>query len=198
MSHLIAVSAPVGGGKTSLVRSLAARIGDASAVHFDSYETLTDQPIESIRRWMRDGADIDQFVIHRLPEHLERLKRGEPVRDPLTGSETAAAKYIFFETPFGRLHHATGRWIDLAIWIDTPLDIALARNIREFTTRPEMQRNFNNWLHGYLDSYLEVVREILLLQRQSVGAAADITLDGRQDLESNTAVAAQEIARRLG
>jgi uridine kinase len=196
MSCLIAVSAPVGGGKTSLVNSLAARMEDATAIYFDSYETLTEQPIDEIRRWMSAGADIDEFVIPHLPDHLERLKAGVAVRDPLTGRDTRAARYIFFETPFGRQHRATGRLIDLAIWIDTPLDMSLARNIREFTTRPEMQEDFAGWLRGYLGSYLEVVRDVLELQRESVGAAAEITLDGREDLETNTTLAMQEIARR--
>ena len=109
MNYLVAVSAPVGGGKTSLVQGLASRMADATAIYFDSYEALTEQPIESIQRWMRDGADIDEFVITDLPEHLDRLKRGESVVDPLTGTETAAAKYILFETPFARQHGATGR-----------------------------------------------------------------------------------------
>lgn len=197
MNYLVAVSAPVGGGKTSLVQGLASRMVDATAIYFDSYEALTQQPIESIQRWMRDGADIDEFVIADLPEHLDRLKRGESVVDPLTGNETAAAKYILFETPFARQHGATGRHIDLSIWIDTPLDIALARNIREFTKRPEMPENFASWLHHYLDSYLEVVQELLRIQKQSVGTAAEFTLDGQSDLETNLGLAMSEITRRL-
>lgn len=197
MNYLVAVSAPVGGGKTSLVQGLASRMTDATTIYFDSYEALTQQPIESIQRWMRDGADIDEFVIADLPEHLDRLKRGESVVDPLTGTETAAAKYILFETPFARQHGATGRHIDLSIWIDTPLDIALARNIREFTKRPEIPENFASWLHDYLDSYLEVVRELLRIQKQSVGTAAEFTLDGQSDLETNLGLAMSEITRRL-
>ena len=197
MSYLVAVSAPVGGGKSSLVSGLSERMSDAAAIYFDSYETLTRRPIEEIRRWMEAGADIQDLVIPGLPEDIDRLRGGKAVVDPLTGREVAPAKYILFETPFARLHAATGAHIDLAIWIDTPLDVALARNIRELTDRPEMQRDFVPWLRAYLDSYLRVVHDLLRMQQEGVGAAADLVLDGQEPLDTNRRRAEEEILSRL-
>ena len=37
MSYIVAVAAPVGGGKTSLVKAIAEQIGDASTLHYDDY-----------------------------------------------------------------------------------------------------------------------------------------------------------------
>ena len=193
----MAVSAPVGGGKSTLVRGLLQRLPDSAAIHFDHYETLTERPLEDIARWMRDGADVDGFVIERLPEDIVKLRSGEAVVDPATGQEISPARTLLFETPFARLHRATGGAIDLAIWIDTPLDVALARNIREFTMRPEMYQDLGPWLRGYLDSYLETVREVLCLQQTVVGNAADLVLDGRSDVDTNVRLAAEEIGRRL-
>lgn len=170
---------------------------DAAALHFDSYETLTERPLEEIRDWMRDGAEIDDLDIPRLPEDLARLKRGESVVDPATGRTVEARRYILFETPFARRHRATGSDIDLAIWIDTPLDVALARNVLEFTRRPEMYDEFVPWLRRYLESYLETVRELLRMQQEVVGRAADLVLDGQEPLEANLRRAEEEIRSRL-
>lgn len=197
MGYVVAVSAPVGGGKTSLVRGLADRMRDATAIYFDSYETLTERPIEEIRQWMQAGADTGELVIPQLAEDIAGLLRGNAVVEPLTGRTVAPGKYIIFETPFARQHAATGAHIDLSIWIDTPLDMALARNLRELIDRPEMEENFVPWLRSYLDSYLAVVRELLLMQQDSVGEAADVVLDGRNDLEANLLLAEEEILARL-
>lgn len=197
MSRLIAVSAPVGGGKSTLTRALARSLGDATAIHFDHYETLTDRPIEEIRRWMLDGAALDDLVVERLPEDLARLKAGTPVVDP-TGVEITPGAYVLFETPFARQHQATGALIDLSIWIDTPLDVALARNLREFTRRPEMRAELVSWLGPYLDSYLDVVRDLLLMQQEQVGGNADLVLDGMATLDENVERARREIQARFG
>lgn len=175
----------MGGGKTTLVRALAQRLPGTATVHFDHYETLTEHPIDDLRRWMEAGADLGEFVIPHLAEHLARLRSGLPVVDPSTGQTIAAGPQILFETPFARQHEATGKSIDLSIWIDTPLDIALARNLRDFTARPELYDDFRPWLSGYLDNYLSTVRDLLTMQREVVGAAADLRLDGRATVETN-------------
>lgn len=187
----------MGGGKSSLVSGLARRLSDATAIYFDHYEDLTARPGDAIRDWMQRGARIDELVIARLAEDLASLKRGLAVVDPATGETIAAAKYILFETPFARQHSATGHEIDLAIWIDTPLDVALARNIREFTRRPQMYGELGPWLRQYLDSYLGFVRDLLRMQQEVVGAAADVVLAGQADLETNLERAEQEILARL-
>ena len=46
MNYVIAVAAPVGGGKTSYVREIARILEDASIVYYDHYENLTEKPVE--------------------------------------------------------------------------------------------------------------------------------------------------------
>lgn len=196
MSYVVSVSAPVGGGKTTLVQGLARSLGDATAIHFDNYETLSEHPPDDIRRWMRDGAGIDEFVIDELPEHLTLLKSGTPVTDP-TGVFIEPAEHVIFETPFARQHRATGALIDLAIWIDTPLDIALARNLGELERQPGMRRDLTGWLGPYLDSYLDFVRDLLIMQQEVVGAAADLVLDGLVKPQAIVDRATREVRARL-
>jgi uridine kinase len=142
---------------------------------------------------MEAGADLQEFVIPYLEDHLAELKSGQPVVDPATGQTIPAGPRILFETPFARQHEATGKSIDLSIWIDTPLDIALARNLRDFTARPELYEDFGPWLSGYLDNYLGTVRDLLTMQREVVGSAADLRLDGRATVDTNVDLAESAI-----
>jgi len=200
--YVIAVAAPVGGGKSTLVQGLAGRLPGASAIFFDHYERITEQPIEQIERWMQDGADLDEMVIPGLAEDLQALKQGRAVVDPLTMAAVAARKYLLFETQFGRQHAATGKHIDFLIWIDTPLDVALARKIRQFALeldarKPQALQAFAPWLRSYLDNYLAVVGGLLRIQRDTVGAHADLVVDGEQDTGALLAEVEQEILLRF-
>lgn len=201
--HVIAVAAPIGGGKSSLARAIAGRLKDATTLHFDHYETITQRSAEDLRGWVERGADLDEFSVPGLAEDLRRLKMGEKVSDPLSKREVPSGKYILFEMPMGREYKETAGLIDLLIWVEIPLDLALARKIREFTSDfpahhdPGELGNFLAWLNGYLDNYMKVVHRVLQVQRERVCPGADIILDGRSDFESLVEHATREILERL-
>ena len=203
MSHVIAVAGPIGGGKTSLVRALAGTLPDASLLFYDNYETASQGSLDAMIRWMRDGADIDSLDIGRLAADLDRLKGGQAVTDPVTKREVRPGQFIVLEMPLGREHKLAAPHIDLLIWIDTPLEIALARKIREITGffltgHPQADsRDFVAWLHRYLDYYLRAVRDLLTIQRERVSAHADIVLDGRDAFDELVAQAVRLIALKL-
>jgi hypothetical protein len=78
----------------------------------------------------------------------------------------------------------------MLVWVDIPMDVALARKVKEFLNifmtkyHPEALRDQIRWLDGYLDNYLHVVRRVLEIQKEQVGANADIVIDGSIDIES--------------
>jgi len=190
MPYVVAVAGPVGGGKTTFVNALAQRLGDASAMFCDSYERMTSEPAAAIEQWIARGADYDELIMIGLAEDLDRLKRGETVIDPLRKVEIVPRKYLVLETNFGRAHTASGRHIDFLIWLDLPLEIALARKVRQFTTmfltkyRPEDYRDCLQWLDEWLANYLRFIRNLLHMQRERVRPQADLVLDGEQSLET--------------
>lgn len=190
MIPVIAIAAPIGGGKTSLTTAVASALGDASILYYDHYELSTRKSMDDMKQWMRSGARIDDLDVPGLADDLLRLKRGESVTDPRTGAPLRAAPWIVFEMPLGREHTATARFIDLLLWIDTPLDMALARKIREFiadfqaAAGEHNARPFLAWLGGYLDNYLGFVRTMLEFQRERVPVHADVILDGRNDFDT--------------
>ena len=112
-------------------------------------------------------------------------------------------KYIVLETQFGRAHSATAALIDLLIWIDVPLEVALARKLKAFAgealreERPHAARDRLAWLEGYLGNYLALVRRLLVLQAERVRPQADLVLDGSGALEPMVARASEHILQRL-
>jgi uridine kinase len=201
--YVVGVAAPAGGGKSTLVRALAEAMADTAVLHIDSYQKITEQPVREIVRWMERGADFDEFEIPQLAGHLEKLKQGLAVADPKTGHEIAPRKYILFETHFGRAHRDSGRFIDFLIWLDTPLDVALARNLMDLIApllqarEPAVLRERLASIQRHLAAYLQDVRRLRLLQKERVGAGADLVIDGAESLDTMVERARLEILRRL-
>lgn len=196
--YVIGISGPVGAGKSTLAAGLAQALADAAILQFDHYERITEQPISDIRQWMEEGADLDAIRIPGLAQALQSLKEGVAVIDPASGATIEPRKYILFETQFGRQHTATGRYIDLMIWVDTPLDMALARKVRQFASSvaegaPGAARTFAPWLSDYLENYLDVVGELLRIQKKTVALGADLSVDG----EREPVVVREEVARLI-
>jgi len=203
MRYVVGVAGPAGGGKSTLVRALAAQLDDSVAIHIDSYQKITEEPIRKLVDWMERGADFGELVIPLLAQHLQSLKQGEPVVDPSTGREIAPRKHLLFETHFGRAHHDSGRYIDLLIWLETPLDVALARNVQDFLrpliaarADPAMGERLGG-IHRYLETYVADVRRLRMMQRERVRADADVVIDGGGDLEDIVRRARREILERL-
>lgn len=188
MNKVIAISGPPGSGKTSLMLELRKCI-PAAFLEYDNYQKITERSVQEISNLLKDGADYDDFVIPLLAEDLRRLKTGESVIEPNTGRTIDAEAFIFFETPFAREHKESGRHIDVSVWIDVPLDVALARNLRAYNQiflshdHLEQVRDDLNWLDVYLANYLEHVRAMLISQHRKLRKSADIIIDGEMTLE---------------
>ena len=203
MAYVVGVAGVAGAGKSTLVRGLVQALGDAAAIHIDDYQRITREPIRAIVQWAERGGEFDEFKVPLLGEHLERLKRGEPVVDPLALREILPRKYIVFETLFGRAHRDTGRHIDFLIWVATPLDIALARNLRDLT-RAAMNESGPvsadrlTRLHHYVQHYIDEVRPLVLMQESRVRESADFSVDGSMDPDRIIENARREIVARLG
>jgi len=182
--YVVGVAGPAGGGKTSLVEGLVRELVDAASIHMDDYERMTLQPAPWIAEWAARGADLDEYPVPLLGEHLERLKRGLPVERPASQATITPRKYLLFETQLGRAHRATGALIDMLVWIDTPLEIALARVLKDVTggalrnTGKVGRSDALAWLDTYLESYLALVRHLMILQRERVRPQADVIVDG--------------------
>jgi hypothetical protein len=68
--------------------------------------------------------------------------------------------------------------VDLLVWLDVPLDVALARNVLAWES--ETPRRPRDWLVRHMHEYLALTRTVLAAQAGTVAPAADLRLDGTE------------------
>jgi uridine kinase len=202
MSYVIAVAAPIGGGKSSLVKALARALHNAPTIHFDDYERATEMSVSELNEWMARGADFEELKAPNLANDLAALKFNSTVINSATQNEAKPDCYVVFEMPLGKEYKQTALLIDLLIWVDVPLDIALARKLKEFTatflsSKQNSTQKFVTFIDNYLNHYLTTVRNVLVTQEQRVRTNADIIVDGRNSLDAMVQQSLQEIMKKF-
>lgn len=166
--QVISISGPPGSGKSALSKMMAQAFG-ASVVSYDDFETMTRQPMNETLAWLERGAPYDDIATPGLADALEQARAQGPV---------------IFDTPLGRSHGETGAFIDVAVWIDCPLDVALSRKIAQLTqgVPPEHTAGFVEWLSAYLTHYETIIRPACLIQKDRLGEACDVKANACFDL----------------
>lgn len=143
---IVAIASVAGGGKTTITRQLQQTLPNAEALYFDDYDYDAASGINDVCAWVEDGADYDLWDLHPLVQQLDALLSGT----------YRALDYIFLDYPFAYRQQQMRKFIDYAIFFDTPLDIALARRIvRDYsqedsdTIRTDMQGYLMRGRHAY-------------------------------------------------
>jgi uridine kinase len=116
---VVAIAAVSGGGKTTIASHLKGKLSNSKAIYFDDYDF--DAPVDIIE-WINNGCNplIGTYHLSPLIRDIKKC-----LTEPLD--------YIILDFPFAYLHSKTSKLIDFAVFIDTPLDIAMSRRIiRDF------------------------------------------------------------------
>ena len=176
---IIGISAVTGGGKTAVALRLAEVLEDAVTLHFDDYDDTNVHP-EDLQRWFADGADYDAYETPVFTRHLQALKAGSSIRHPIGGAILGPAKYVVADAPLGRAHSDSGRFIDLMVFIDTPLDVAMARRILRDIDRQagRMTDEALQYVKDELSGYLDRARPLYEEFQERMRASSDLILDG--------------------
>jgi len=181
-ARIIAISAPPGGGKSTVAAALAERLG-AALVEYDAYDKLTNLPPGEIAAWLRGGGDYAIVEVSELVADLTTLRDGGSILDRRTGKDLTARALVILETPFGKAHPLMAPLIDSAIFLDTPADLSLSRKLRTFIAvnredpGPGGHARFLGWLDRYLLNYEEITRPAIAIQRERVLPLADLVID---------------------
>lgn len=157
---IVAVNAISGGGKTAITNKLQKRLPHAQALYFDDRNYDEDSGIEDICAWMENGADVQAFDLQRLADDIENLCR-------------SSLDYILLDYPFGYKHHLIAPYIDLSVFIDTPLDVALARRILR-----DYDGTSSGRILGDMEHYLSRGRDAYLYGLDETRKCADLVVDG--------------------
>jgi uridine kinase len=190
-AFVIGLSGVPDAGKTTLARLLLRDCAHASAISFDRYATFARMKTTEAQRWFAQGADPNDFTLDELIAELARrtqIRQGD-LRRPL----------VLFETPFARLHRASGAFIDFLVWLDTPLDIALSRAILAFLDQvkqaPQTTAGFIQWQRRYLMNY-QNLHTMYATHRATILPTADLVLDGAKPVEESAALVWKALAAR--
>ncbi len=111
--YVIAIAAVSGGGKTTITKLLGERLTNSKELYFDDYDFAGP---EDIIDWVERGSNYDEWDLTPFVSEIEKL-----LSEPLD--------YLIIDFPFAYKHSQMNELIDSAIFIDTPLDIALTRRI---------------------------------------------------------------------
>jgi uridine kinase len=157
---VITIAAVSGGGKTTITNQLNDKLINSTTLYFDDYD-FKDCP-EDIVDWVEKGANNNEWnhapLVQDLRAHLN--------------NENQTFNYILLDYPSAYLNSSMREYIDFTIYIDTPLDIAMARRIvRDFSGNPnDILNDLSNYLFRGRTAYLEMIK--------SVKPDSDIVIDG--------------------
>ena len=172
------ISSVSGGGKTAVCRKLAELLPDSVTICFDDYDGTNIHP-ENLPAWLADGGDYNAWETPFLTKDLRALTTGKPITSPINGSEILPAEHIVFDAPLGRANIDTGRFIDFMVFIDTALDVAMARRLlREIGNADSSVDAAIKSLVVELRKYLNGARQVYVEFQDRIKLQADLVLDG--------------------
>lgn len=195
---IVGISAVAGGGKTAVTVRLVDVLEDALALHFDDYDDTNVHP-DNLHRWFAAGADYDAYKTPVFTSHLRALKGRESIRYPVEGALLGPASYVVADAPLGRAHSDSGRFIDLMVFIDTPLDVAMARRVvREIDqeghrTTGEVLQHVQDDLSGYHARARPFYEEY----QERMRASSDVIVDGTLSIDDIVEKIRYEIEARF-
>ena len=195
---IVGISAVTGGGKTAVTQHLVDVLEDAVALHFDDYDDTNVHP-DDLECWFAAGADYDAYKTPVFTSHLEALKVGRSIHYPVGGAILGPASYVVADAPLGRAHTDSGRFIDLMVFIDTPLDVAMARRVlrdidREgHRTTDEVLQHVKDDLSGYHARARPFYEEF----QDRMRASSDVIIDGTLSIDDIVEKIRYEIEARF-
>jgi len=180
-AFVISISSPSGGGKTTVVSALVAQLANCAAIHWDDYGDEVGLN-RDINEWAADGFDCSEWNVEPVVADIEKM-----LKEPY--------EYIILDYPFGYLNECVGKYIDLSVFIDTPLDVALARRIiRDCAIHSNGLEFINSELHQYLEySRLTYVKMLEMLKPTS-----DLVVDGTKTPDEIAEVVFEAVMSKKG
>ena len=160
---IIAIAAVTAGGKTTIVNELKKRIPNVKALYFDDYSF--EGEVDDFYNWTIQGADYNVWNLTPLITDICKIKNNSD------------CDYLLLDYPFAYCHKELGKYIDCAIFINTPLDVVMARRIlrdmKEATT-DEIIQDMEIYLKYARVAYVQMLKDIL--------PSSDYVIDGMKEL----------------
>ena len=161
---VIAIAAVTAGGKTTTVNGIKKQLSNVQSLHFDDY--IFEGAVNDFYQWVLDGASYNVW-------NLEPLEK-----DILKVQNNGTCDYLILDYPFAYCHEQIKKYIDMAFFIDTTLDIALARRILR-----DMGNASGGDIRNDLLGYLKYARIAFIQMQKDILPASDYVIDGTMSTE---------------
>lgn len=155
MSKIIGICGISGSGKSTLTKALGTALS-ATTLYWDDFDEISQAPHDYVE-WFEKSRDYSAWKYDGLVNVLQHLKNDSKIICPATQKELMPTEYVIFDAPMGYKHLPTGKYIDSLIYLDTPLDVALARRILRDVEKPDFDK-FQ--LKQELEHYLAYARKV--------------------------------------
>jgi len=160
---IIAIAAVTAGGKTTVVNEIKKELKGVKSLHFDDYKF--EGEVVDFYAWVMQGADYNVWNLSPLIKDICEIKRNDD------------CEYLILDYPFAYCHKELSKYIDSAIFIDTPLDIALARRVLR-----DMENASGEEIRQDMDMYIKFARVAYIQMLKDIKPSSDYIIDGTKEL----------------
>lgn len=161
---IIAIGAVTAGGKTTLVNAIKDKLTRTASLHFDDYSF--DGEVNDFYKWVSDGANYNVWDLSPLKADIEKIINSDRY------------DYLLLDYPFAYQNKMIKDYLDCCIFIDTPLDIALARKVLR-----DMKESSADDIRYEMDVYLKYARIAYVQMLQDILPISDYVIDGTKELK---------------
>lgn len=173
-TFVVAFAGHSGAGKSTLIKELSSLTGDVNILRIDDYDTSSYPPA---LKWIENGADPNEFQTTQFFSDILALKNNKSIFHPDANQKVEPTSFLFIEEPFGRGRAAISGLIDFSIYIDIPLEVALARKLLRISNLIA-QGNSDITIEEHLHWYLRVGRNFYIAVERSARKNCDLIVDG--------------------
>lgn len=171
---IISIAGVMASGKTTTVNALLNRLPNSTALYFDNYDI--EGEITDFERWVSDGADWNFYDVSPLEKDIVRIMK------------TEKCDYLILDYPLAYRNDKLSKYIDMAFFIDTPLDIALARQVLR-----DMQEHNGQQIREYMESYLNGARVHFVQYQKDIRDSSDVVINGTMSLNKIVEIICRKI-----
>jgi uridine kinase len=163
---IIAIGAVTAGGKTTVVNAIKDRLPRTTSLHFDDY-SFDGEP-DDFTIWVSKAEEFyNVWDLSPLKADVERIINSKKY------------DYLLLDYPFAYQNKMMKDYLDCCIFIDTPLDIAMARRVLR-----DMKEASADDIRNEMDTYLNAARVCYVQMLTDILPNSDYVIDGANDLET--------------